>query len=53
MTGRQRRRRRQLLSDLKEMRNYCKLIDEALDRTVWTTGLEEAVACREKDYGIH
>jgi hypothetical protein len=38
VTGRWDRRRRQLLDDLKEMREYCKLKAEALDRT-----LEDAV----------
>jgi hypothetical protein len=37
MTGRQRRRRKQLLDDLKENRSYWKLKEEALDRTVWRT----------------
>ena len=37
MTGRQGRRRKQLLDDLKEKRGYCKLKEEALDRTVWRT----------------
>jgi hypothetical protein len=32
------RRRKQLLHDLKENRGYCKLREEALDRTVWRTG---------------
>ena len=31
------RRHKQLLNDLKERRGYCKLKDEALDRTVWRT----------------
>jgi hypothetical protein len=33
-TGRLGRRRKQILDDLKEMRGYCKLKVEALDRTV-------------------
>jgi hypothetical protein len=37
MTGRRRRRRNQLLDDLKEKRRYCKLEEEALDRTLWRT----------------
>jgi hypothetical protein len=37
MTGRQRRRRKQLLDDLKEKRGYCELKEEALDRTLWRT----------------
>jgi hypothetical protein len=35
VTGRQRRRRRKLLDDLKERRGYSHL-EEALDRTIWT-----------------
>ena len=38
MTGRRRRRRKQLLDGLKERRIYRKLIEEALDRTLWRTG---------------
>jgi hypothetical protein len=37
MTGRRGRRRKQLLDDLKEKRRYCKLKEEALDRTLWRT----------------
>ena len=32
-----RRRRKQLLGDLKERRGYCKLKEEVLDRTLWRT----------------
>jgi hypothetical protein len=35
LTGRQRRRRRKLLDDLKERRGYSHLKEEALDRTMW------------------
>jgi hypothetical protein len=35
MTGRRGRRRKQLLDDFKEKRRYCKLKEEALDRTLW------------------
>jgi hypothetical protein len=35
MMGRRGRRRKQLLDDLKEKRRYCKLKEEALDRTLW------------------
>jgi len=35
VTGRQGRRRRKLLDDLKEKRGYCHLKEEALDRTMW------------------
>jgi len=37
VTGRQGRRRKQLLEDLKEKRKYCKPKQEALDRTLWRT----------------
>jgi len=32
------RRRKRLLGDLKEMKGYCRLKEEALDRTMWRTG---------------
>jgi hypothetical protein len=35
MTGRRGRRRKQLLDDLNGKRRYCKLKEEALDRTLW------------------
>jgi len=35
VTGRRRRRRRKLLHDLKEMRGYSHLKEEALDHTMW------------------
>ena len=35
--GRRRGRCKQLLDELKEMRGYCKLEEEALDRTPWRT----------------
>jgi hypothetical protein len=35
VTGRQGRRRRRLLDDLKERRGYSNLKEEALDRTMW------------------
>jgi hypothetical protein len=35
MTGRQGRRRKQLLDDHKEKRGYWKLKEEAVDRTMW------------------
>ena len=35
VTGRQGRRCRKLLDDLKERRGYCHLKEEALDRTMW------------------
>ena len=36
--GRLRRRSKQQLDDFKGKREYCKLKEEALDRTVWRTG---------------
>ena len=38
MTGRRGRKRRKLLDDLKEKREYSQLKEEALDRTVWRAG---------------
>jgi hypothetical protein len=38
VTGRQGRRRRKLLDDLKERRGYCHLKEEALDCTMWSAG---------------
>jgi len=35
VTGRRGRKRRKLLDDLKEMRGYSYLKEEALDRTMW------------------
>jgi len=40
VTGRRGRRRKQLLDDLKEMRAYRILKEEALDRTPWKTRFE-------------
>jgi hypothetical protein len=37
MTGIRGRIHKQLLDDLKEKRRYCKLKEEALDRTLWRT----------------
>ena len=37
VTGRQGRRRKQLLGDLKDKRGYCKLKKKALDRTLSRT----------------
>jgi len=43
VTGRQGRRRRKLLDDLKERRGYCHLKEEALDCTMWRAGFEPLV----------
>jgi len=37
VTGRRGKRRKQLLDDLNEKREYLKLKEEALDRTLWRT----------------
>ena len=37
VTGIRGRRHKQLLDDFKETREYCKLKEEALDRTLWRT----------------
>jgi hypothetical protein len=37
VTGGRGRRRRKVLNDLKEMRGYSHLKEEALDRTMWRT----------------
>ena len=42
VTGRQGRRRRKLLDDLKERRRYSHLKEEVLDRTMCRARLEEA-----------
>jgi len=44
VTGRRERIRKELLDDLMEKRGYCKLKEEAVDRTVWRTRFG-------KDYG--
>jgi hypothetical protein len=38
VTGRQGRRRRKVLDDLKERRGYSHLKEEALDRAIWRAG---------------
>jgi hypothetical protein len=38
--GRRGRRRKQLLDDFKKKREYGKLIEEALHRTLWKTRFE-------------
>jgi hypothetical protein len=40
VTGKRGIRRQKLLDDVKEKRRYCKLQQEALDRTVWRTRFE-------------
>ena len=42
VTRRRGRRRKQLLDDLKELRGYCKLKEEAIDRAVWRTRFERS-----------
>ena len=43
MIGRRGRRRRKLLDDLKERREYSRLKEEALDRIMRRAALEEAL----------
>ena len=51
VTGRQGRRRRKLLDDLKERRGYSHLKEEALDRTMWRARLWKWLwTCRKTDY---
>jgi len=38
VTGRRRRRRRKVSDDLKDLRGYCHLKEEALDHTMWRLG---------------
>jgi hypothetical protein len=45
--GRRGIRRKQLLDDIKEKGRYWNLKEEALDRTVWRTRLEEAMELSE------
>ena len=40
MTGRRRKRCKQLLDDVKEMRRHCKLNGEAVNRAVLRTGFK-------------
>jgi len=43
VTGKQGRRHRDLLDDLKERRGYSHLKEEALDRTMWRAGFGPVV----------
>ena len=43
VTGRQGRRSRKLLDDLKERRGYSHLKEESLDRTMWRAGFGPVV----------
>ena len=51
VTGRQVRRRRKLLDDLKERRVYSHLKEEALDSTMWRARFWKRLrTCRKTDY---
>ena len=52
VTGRQGRKRRKLLDDLKERRGYSHLKEEALDRTMWRArfGRGFGPVVRQPDY---
>ena len=43
------RRRKQLLDDLKEMRRYCKIKEEALDHNLFGTGYGPVLSLRHGD----
>jgi hypothetical protein len=43
VTGRRGRRRKKLLDNLKETREYWKLKEEAIDRTLWRTRFARGV----------
>jgi hypothetical protein len=53
MTGSRRRRRKQLLDDVKEKGRCWKLKDEAPDCTVWRTRFVWLCTCRKADYGMN
>ena len=44
MTGRQGRRRKQLLDDFKERRQYCELKEATIESTVWGNGFGRSYA---------
>jgi hypothetical protein len=46
--GRRGSRRKQLLDDFKEIRRYCKLEEEALDRTLWRTCFGRGHGCARR-----
>ena len=50
MTGRQGRRRRKLMDDLKERRGYSHFKEEAVDRTVESSLWQRLWTCRKTDY---
>ena len=50
VTGRRGRRRRKLLDDLKERREYSHLKEEALDRTMWRAGFGRGFGRVVRDY---
>ena len=56
MTGRQGRRRRKLLGDLKERTGYSHLKEEAPDRTVWRARFGKGfgpVVRQKTDYNVN
>jgi hypothetical protein len=52
VVGRQGRRRKQLLDDLKEKRRYCKLKEETLDNTLENWFWKGPWTCLKTDCGI-
>jgi hypothetical protein len=55
VTGRRGRRCKQMLDDLKEKREYCKLKGKAPERTLWRNGFGRGYlyTCRNTDYVIN
>ena len=53
VTGRRRRKRRNLLDDLQEMRGYWKMKNEVLDLTVWRTRFGRGYGCVEGVYRMN
>jgi hypothetical protein len=53
VTGRQGRRRRKLLNDLKKRRGYSHLKEEALDRTMWRAGFGRGFGPVVRQTAIH
>jgi hypothetical protein len=48
--GRRGRRSKRLLDDIKERKGYCKLKEQALDRTLWRTRFGRVYGpCRKMD----
>jgi hypothetical protein len=53
VTGRQGRRRNQVLDDVKETRRYWELKEEARERTLEGSLWKRLWTCRKRDYGMN